>query len=170
MSFFNLLIFGSEEEIIRPTNNYKTYVEGEIVVGLTNSLSFEEFLDTVFPLGEIKNVEVSNINYSTDLPENKKEILEKYLSQFDFIDRYSRVKYLEDDKMWNIEFWISGFGKENISDWYKIVKELNLKHIPNRSQSVLLRVEKGKEKYWINKLSALKLFRYVDLNYITTVF
>ena len=170
MSFFNLLFFGCEEEIIKPTNNFKTYVEGEIVVGLKKDLSFEEFIDTVFAVNEIYGIEVSNINYSSDLPENERNFLEECLSSYGFIDRYTTLKYNSDENRWEIEFWISGFVKENIEDWHQLLKDLNLKHIPNRFQSALIRVEKGKETTWIENLSNSNLFRYVELNYIMRPF
>ena len=170
MSFFNLLFFGCEEEIIKPTNNFKTYVEGEIVVGLKKDLSFEEFIDTVFAVNEIYGIEVSNINYSSDLPENERNFLEECLSSYGFIDRYTTLKYNSDENRWEIEFWISGFTKRNVNDWSDIIRKLKLKHVPNNFQNILLRIAPGKEKEWIKKLNELQIFRYVEENYIIREF
>ncbi len=166
VSFFNLLFGGCEEEILRPKSNLKSYVEGEIVVGWKKNLSLEEFIETVFNENEINVIEAGNVNYVSGLPETAGKVFEEQLSAFPFIDRTTTYNYNKELKRWEVEFWISGFVKENIKDWNTLLCRLQLKHSPNGFQSGLIKVIKGKEKKWIKNLSQSELFRFVDLNYL----
>ncbi|GEM_PF-3898589 len=170
ISFFGFFFDACQEETVHPNVINQNYVGGEVVVGLNKTQSFEEFLDVILRLGDFKSIEVVNMNYNSYLPPDKKNFINDVLAHYTFIENSTTMKFDEEKGSWNIEFWISGFTKNNINDWKEIVRKLKLKHVPNNYQSILLRIAPGKEKEWIEKLNGLQIFRYVELNYIMRSF
>ncbi len=165
------ILFGSEieETTAKRSLTSRKYVEGEIVIGLKKSQKLEDFLQAVQYIGEFQSIEVGNINYSSYIRDAKPDFINDFLARFDFVDKFTRLRFDSKNGIWNIEFWISGFTPADIGKWKEIVHYLKLKHIPNNSQSILMRVVPGKEKEWIKKMNNLNAFRFVEMNYYLPV-
>lgn len=147
----------------------RKYVEGDVSFTPNDDVSFEKLIDTVFTFGTIYQIKFT-ANKSSSLPKDSLNYINSSLSHYNFIDTsVTNVTYDSIQTKWEIHLWIRGFCEENIPDWYNLQNQLNLQPVPTYFGYGLLKVEPGKEKYWINKLLDSGLCDWADYNYIADI-
>jgi hypothetical protein len=153
--------------ITGPENPSLNYVQGEVVVGLKDSVSLEEIADYVYSLNNISINEISSLRYYSILPKDSIQSIKSNLESKNYIWHGTvNVSYLESESKILVEFSIKDFSSNDINDWKLLKTHFRLFHSPYHFQSGVLKVENGKENEWINILSNSNLFRFVELNYI----
>ena len=97
-------------------------------------------------------------------------LLKQLFAQYEFIDTsLTSIRFEDNNNQWLFFLWIRGFKANNISQWDILKIQFNLIPISNLKAYGLLKVEEGKENYWINKLKETELFEWVDFNYIANI-
>ncbi|MGD9489015.1 MAG: hypothetical protein AB7W47_13395 [Calditrichaceae bacterium] len=143
------------------------YVEGDVVFGLQDSVSLEELADYVYTLDNISISDVVSFQYDSDLPQDSMETIQSVLeAQSYFRSGTVKTSWLETDSKILVEFCIQDFESEDRNDWALQTERFHLTHSPYKYQVGLFKVDKGKERDWIDVLSETLLFRYVELNTI----
>lgn len=156
-----------KSNITNPENPEIEYVKGEVIVGLKDSVSLEQFAYFVYSLNNISIINIVSLQYYSTLPKDSMQTIKSNLESRKYITPGSvNVDYIESESKIHVKFWVKEFSYDDIKDWELIRTQLQLFHFPNEFQSGLLKVEVGKEKEWINILSNYNLFRFVELNYI----
>ena len=164
------IFLGCNDSSNEPQLDEKDYVKGDVSFGLKNTVSFEEMLDTVFSFGEIYQIVFNTAKYSTKFPKDSLEYIKSNIAQYDFIDTsLTLIKYEDNQNQWLFYLWIRGFNETNVSDWYTLRNQFDMLPIQTYSLYGLLKVEEGKESYWINQLKGTGLFEWVDYNYIANI-
>ena len=145
----------------------QNYYPGDVVFGLKDSVSLDEFANYIYSLNNIFIGKVSRLRYKTEFPQDSLQIIKSELESKLYIrSDVSKVTFLNDESKILVEFRVKNFGAEDIKDWESLTERFQLQHSPQMFQLGILKVEVGKETEWINYLSNSKLFRFVELNYI----
>lgn len=145
------------------------YVAGEVTFGLRDTVSLERFAAYIYSLSGIYIDEIVFFEYRSFLSQDSIQTLLSALESKPYIDSTSvRIAYIGNTSEISVEFWIRNFKPEYQSDWEFLMHQFNLSHYPNYFQDGILKVEVGKENEWIDYLSNNNLFRFVELNYITS--
>jgi hypothetical protein len=166
----SFILFSCTDTSTEPTQENKTFIEGNVGFGLNDSISFEQLIDTIYSFGKVYKIDIVTIQYTTELSKDSLQFIKDHLIAYTFIDSATTLKYDDSKSEWLINFWIFNFRENNIFDWFQLLQDLQLNHKVYSFQVGLLEVEPGKEKYWIDELLKINLFRWVDYNYITHIF
>lgn len=168
--FLSLLLMSCEDSItIKPTTNDE-YIKGDVSFLLKDSVDFNQMIDTVFTLGEIYQIEITLYETSEVLPQDSLQHIKSIFTQYPFIDTaLTTFKYDENIMKWKFSLWIRGFNESNISEWEYLENYFNMIPVQNIKPYGLIKVEVGKENYWIDMLKNTNIFEWVDYNYIAHI-
>ena len=159
-----------KKENTYPISESLNYAQGEVIVGLKDSVSLEEVADYIYSLNNISINDIVSFQYISNLPKDSMQVIIKTLESKSYIWKGNPITpYLNSDSLIQIELWVRNFRFEDIEDWKLLKKRFQLSHIPYYFQLGLLNVEAGKEQEWVNILSESKLFRLVELNTISHI-
>ena len=137
------------------------YSPGDVVFGLEDSVSLDEFANYIYSLNNIFIGEVSRFRYKTEFPQDSLQIIKSVLESKLYIRSYvTKVTFLNDESKILVEFRVKNFGAEDIKDWESLTERFQLQHSPQMFQLGILKVEVGKENDWADYLSNSKLFRF----------
>lgn len=168
--FLLLIFWGCNDTSNEPQPIKNEYVKGDVSFRLKTSIDFQEMINTIFQLGEINAIKV-NLNESSNVfPEDSLQYIKSVFSRYDFIDTsLTTYKFINDESRWDFYLWIRGFKEINISDWDTLKNHFNM--IPDSDYKVygLIKIEEGKESYWIDLLMGTNLFEWTDYNYIANI-
>ena len=164
------MFFGCSDSSNGPQPIRNEFIKGDVSFILKTSVNFEQMINTIFAIGEIHHIKANLYQSSTKFPKDSVQFIKKAFVQYDFIDTaLTLIKYDDNYNQWSFYIWIRGFNENNISQWNGLMNQFNMIPIPNVSEHGLLKVEEGKESYWINQLRETGLFEWVDYNYIANI-
>jgi hypothetical protein len=143
------------------------YVPGEIIFWMKDSVSFEQFADTIYSLNNISIDNVTGLQYTSDLSHDSAQTIDSVLKSKSFIYNIKvTASTLGNSNNILVDFGISNFNQNNLIDWNTLIARFKLLHSPSNSQIGLLTVPIGQEKKWINNLLRTDLFIGLELEVI----
>jgi len=167
--FLSFMFFGCSDSSNEPQLNYGDFVKGVVEFKIKNSVSFEQMIDTVFSIAEVYQMEINLYYYSAEFPEDSLQYIQTSFERYNFIGTSPFIEYDDNQNLWSFYLWIRGFKEENISQWYALKSQFNMFPIPTYALLGLLKVEEGKESYWINQLKGTGLFEWVHYQTIVNI-
>ena len=167
--FLPIIFFGCSETTNEPKMNDNFYVKGEVVFGMKPSIELEQVLITIFSIGEIKQIDF-NLYQSSDLfPAYSLDYIKSILSNYNFFDTtLTYYFYPAANNRWEFNFFTKDFKLEYLTEWENLRNQLNLYITPGITEFGLLKIDEGKETYWINKLRETDVFEWVDYNHVVS--
>jgi len=161
------IFFGCSDSTTEPKSEY---VKGDISFTLKASVDFQEMINTVFSLGEIYQIKANLYESSNVFPEDSIQYIQSIFAQYNFIDTsLTSIKFYDNKGQWEFYLWIRGFKEVNISQWGLLKNQFNMIPISDVKIYGLIKIEEGKESYWINRLKETELFDWVDYTYIANI-
>ena len=159
----DLFPVGAEEKI--------NYAQGEVSFGLKDSVSLLQLADFVYSMENISIKSMVSLQYSSSFPPDSGFVIKNALESKPYIRNGTvRPLFTLPDSVLIFDFWTGEFRAEDRDDWYATKERFKLHHVPYNFQTGLLKVDIGREKAWVKRLSKVSLFRFVELNYIHYAF
>ncbi|MFZ0455598.1 MAG: hypothetical protein WCE54_07540 [Ignavibacteriaceae bacterium] len=170
---------GKASELVSPVennhspNNNSYYYPGEVIAGFVDSVSYQFALSF---LNE-NNIEPKSMDFDSSfsiwlqIERGDPNGFIKVISRETSVSWVEAAGYPFDDVSQNKKYLLAHFNGsislDSTENYIKSLKDLIIKKIVTPPKSALLKVEIGKEMFWVDSLNKYDFIRYAELNYLT---